>query len=369
MQSSTVTKVTLREEKLRSGKLSLYLDFYPPIWNPHIKKMSRREFLGLYLYGEPKDKFEMEYNEEIRVKARGIRAMRELAIINEEFGFLDRTKKHADFLEYFREKAKGKYQKWEIVFKHFSEFCNGRCLIKDVTIGLCNEFRSYILRLKVKQKKGAPISRNSAAGYWSTFRALLKIAYKDGWLKENINDYLDTIEWEDPKVNYLEMEEVRRLAATPCKVEILKRASLFACLTGLRISDILQLRWENIELSPDGGYCMRIRTQKTKTQATLPLSDEALAYCGERSSGLVFKGLSRAHTREPFKTWLKDAGITKKLTFHGLRHTFATLLVSNGTDIYTVSKMMTHKNVATTQIYAEVVNAKKRAAANSITLK
>ena len=99
MQSSTVTKVTLREEKLRSGKLSLYLDFYPPIWNPHIKKMSRREFLGLYLYGEPKDQFEVEYNEEIRVKARGIRAMRELAIINEEFGFLDRTKKHADCLE------------------------------------------------------------------------------------------------------------------------------------------------------------------------------------------------------------------------------------------------------------------------------
>lgn len=92
-------------------------------------------------------------------------------------------------------------------------------------------------------------------------------------------------------------------------------------MTGLRISDILQLRWENIELSPDGGYCMRIRTQKTKTLATLPLSDEALSYCGEQSRGMVFKGLSRAHTREPFKKWLKDAGIKKKITFHGLRHT------------------------------------------------
>ncbi len=95
---------------------------------------------------------------------------------------------------------------------------------------------------------------------------------------------------------------------------------------------------------------MRICTQKTKTQATLPLSEEALSYCGEPSRGLVFKGLSRAHTREPFKIWLKAAGITKKITFHGLRHTYATLLITNGTDIYTVSKMLTHKNLSTTQI-------------------
>lgn len=368
MESATITKVTLRQEKLRSGKLSLYLDYYPPIWNPHIKKMSRREFLGLYLFGNPKDKFELDYNEEIMLKARGIRATRELAIINEEFGFLDRTKRQADFLEYFESKTKEKYQKWEIVYKHFKDFCNSRCLMKDVTIGLCNDFRTYILKIRVKQS-GNIISRNSAAGYWSTFRALLKLAYKEGWLRENVNDYLDRIDWEDPKINYLEIEEVKRLAATPCKVDVLKRASLFACMTGLRISDILQLRWENIEVSPDGGYCMRIRTQKTKTQATLPLSDEALLYCGEPGLGMVFKGLSRAHTREPFKKWLKDAGIKKKITFHGLRHTYATLLITNGTDIYTVSKMLTHKNVATTQIYADVVNQKKRDAANSISLK
>lgn len=89
----------------------------------------------------------------------------------------------------------------------------------------------------------------------------------------------------------------------------------------------------------------------------------------KRGCGIVFKGLSRAHTRQPFKTWLKDAGIMKKITFHGLRHTYATLLIANGTDIYTVSKMLTHKNVATTQIYAYVVNQKKRDAANSISLK
>ena len=172
MKASSISKVTLRQEKLKSGKLSLYLDFYPPIWNPNIKKMSRREFLGLYLIAEPQDKFEMDYNEAILIKARGIRAQREMAIINEEFGFIDKTKKHADFLAYFEDKAKSKYQKWEIVYKHFCEFTNGRCLVKDVTIGLCNDFRSHILSLRVKKKKYAKIATNSSAGYWSTFRAL-----------------------------------------------------------------------------------------------------------------------------------------------------------------------------------------------------
>lgn len=69
MESATIVKVTLRQEKLRSGKVSLYLDYYPPIWNPHIKKKSRWKFLGLYLYGEPKDRFEHDYNEEIMLKA------------------------------------------------------------------------------------------------------------------------------------------------------------------------------------------------------------------------------------------------------------------------------------------------------------
>ena len=247
MKASSISKVTLRQEKLKSGKLSLYLDFYPPIWNPNIKKMSRREFLGLYLIAEPQDKFEMDYNEAILIKARGIRAQREMAIINEEFGFIDKTKKHADFLSYFENKAKSKYQKWEIVYKHFCEFTNGRCLIKDVTIGLCNDFRSHILSLRVKKKKYAKIATNSAAGYWSTFRALLKMAYKEGLLNENINDHLESIDWEEPKINFLEIEEIKKLAATPCKVDVLKRASLFACLTGLRISDILQLKWDNIE--------------------------------------------------------------------------------------------------------------------------
>lgn len=78
--------------------------------------------------------------------------------------------------------------------------------------------------------------------------------------------------------------------------------------------------------------------------------------------------MNRSMIQEPLKEWLKVAGIKKHITFHCFRHTYATLQIAAGTDIYTVSKMLTHKNVSTTQIYADLVDAKKRESANKISL-
>ena len=86
---------------------------------------------------------------------------------------------------------------------HLTEFCRRI---------LGNDFRTYILKIRVKQS-GKIISRNSAAGYWSTFRALLKLAHKEGWLRENINDHLDRIDWEEAKINYLEIAEVKTIGS------------------------------------------------------------------------------------------------------------------------------------------------------------
>lgn len=97
-------------------------------------------------------------------------------------------------------------------------------------------------------------------------------------------------------------------------------SSLFSCMTGLRISDILQLTWDNIEVGPDNGYYIRICTEKTETEATLPISNEALELCGIPGSGRVFKGLTRAMTNQPLKQWISEAGIKKHITFHCTRH-------------------------------------------------
>ncbi|MGL5958003.1 MAG: site-specific integrase [Phocaeicola sp.] len=365
----TCTTVSLLRRAISNGRISLYLDFYPAIRKPVTMKMTRREYLGIYIYAKPANEIQRNFNREMLEKAEAIRCMRVTSLVNEKFDFLDYDKQKADFLAYFEEMCKKKYQKWEVVYKHFSNFVNGKCTFGDVTVDLCKQFKAYLLQANQLRLTHLKIRTNSAVGYYSTFRGLLKIAYRDKLIRENINEFLEKIETEDVKKQYLTSAELKQLANTPCAQPILKQASLFSCLTGLRISDILNLKWEDLVIAPDQGYCIRIRTQKTKAEVILPISEEALELCGEESTGKVFKGLTRSMTNYPLKKWITAAGITKPITFHSFRHTYATLQIASGTDIYTVSKMLTHRNVSTTQIYADLVSEKKRETVNRISLR
>ncbi len=368
---NTCTKVFLRKRPYAGGKLSLYLDYYPAIRNPHTNKMTRRETLGILIYENPTNEMQRRFNQEMEEKAEAIRCIRYQSLVNEQFGFLDKNKLKMDFLAYFKKKANGKHEKWQSTYIHFKKFVGDKCTFGDVTVSLCEDFRFYLLNAHSLRhpKKKRPLAANSAAGYWSTFRCLLKIAYKEKYLTENVNDFLEGLKWQEVKKEYITIEEMKILSKSECDIPVLKQASMFGLFTGLRLSDLLQLRWDNIERSPDGGFCIRLCTEKTETEATLPISEEALQYCGERSEGLVFKGFKRSMAQHAFKKWIKSAGIEKKLSFHCLRHSFATILISLGIDVYVVSKMLTHRSVRTTQIYADVVGEKKREASNAITLK
>lgn len=363
-------KVTLRRYDISKGRQSLFLQYYPPVRNSTTMKMMHKEMLGIYIYKKPKNEAESSHNKICLQTASAVEAQRKVSIMNDNFGFFDKERLKEDFLEYFAALTRKKDQKWERVFKHFYYFVKGVCTFEDVDVNLCRRFRDYLIedarQLNDSTKR---LMTNSSAGYFSTFRALLKIAYRDKRIKENVNDFLDKINYEDTKKEYLTIEEVKMLINTPCEIPALKSASIFACLTGLRISDVLQLEWRHIEKTNNDGYCLRIRTEKTNTEATLPLSEEALEWCGERSDGAVFDGLARYMVYAPLKKWVKLSGITKKITFHCFRHTFATLQIAMGTDIYTVSKMLTHKHVATTEIYAQLVNEKKVESANRLTFK
>lgn len=362
-------KVSLRKRELPSGKITLYLDYYPPIRDVSTNKCHRHEYLGIYLLKSPKTRAEKAVNTEKLLQAEAIRAERELSILRGKLDFLDRSKLKMDFLAYFRNQLDSHDQKWTKVYDHFYNYVGGHCMVGDLNAGMCSGFREYLLGARQLAHPERTLSRNSAAGYWSTFRGLLAIAYKEKILGENINDYLDRIDTVETRREYLTLEELRRLAETPCDIPVLKNASLFSCLTGLRASDVLALEWKNIVKNADGAWCMRLRTEKTDTEATLPLSDEALSFCGEFSSGLVFKGLKKHQMQKPLEKWIKAAGIEKHITFHCFRHTFATLQVAQGTDIYTVQHLLTHKNVGTTQIYADIVDEKMRAASERIKIK
>lgn len=290
----TCTKVSLLKRPITNGRMSLYLDFYPAIRNLETMQMTRREYLGIYIFAKPRNDFKRDFNNQMMEKAEAIRCLRVTSLINEQFGFLDHHKMKGDFLAYFKKMCKKKDEKWDVVYKHFEHFTKGHCTFQDVTVDLCNNFREYLLNAHNLRLTHRKISQNSAAGYHSTFRGLLKIAYRDKFLHENLNDYLDKIETKEVKRDFLTAEELKRLAATPCKIEVLKKASLFSCLTGLRISDIMQLEWNHIQMAPDGGMCISKTIKKTDSDSkNLPISKEALEICGERSEGLVFKGFKR----------------------------------------------------------------------------
>ena len=167
------------------------------------------------------------------------------------------------------------------------------------------------------------------------------------------------------------LEELKILFDTECEQNVLKRASIFSALTGLRWSDINKLAWSEVQHSNDYGWYIRFRQKKTKGAETLPISDQARDLLGEidEPTERVFKGLKySAWHNLKLQQWVMKAGISKTITFHCARHTYATLQLTLGTDIFTVSKLLGHKDLRTTQVYAKIIDEKKMEAANRIKL-
>jgi integrase len=153
-----------------------------------------------------------------------------------------------------------------------------------------------------------------------------------------------------------------------CKYPVMKNAFLFSCLTGLRWSDIQKLKWSEVQKQGD-GWRVTFRQQKTRGQEYLDISYQARNYLGQQGNPdeRVFVGLKYSgwHNIE-LQRWIMRAGITKNITFHCGRHTFAVLQLELNTDIYTVSKLLGHKELKTTQVYAKIMDLKKREAMNKM---
>lgn len=205
----------------------------------------------------------------------------------------------------------------------------------------------------------------------SVLRSVVSTAWKQSLIKDYPFRLVRIVRPLQGFREYLTLEEVKTLASTPCQDEVLKKAALFSCLTGLRYSDVTALTHKNLYIAPEGGYCLRLHLKKTKKELTIPISDEAVEILGRvRKKGFVFDHMTdHAKVNRVIGRWVEAAGINKHITFHCFRHTYATLQLALGTDIYTLSKMLGHAHVATTAIYTDVINDKKREAANRISLR
>jgi integrase len=369
--------VTLREKKLANGNISLYLDIYRDGKRSY-------EFLKLYIT-KATTPLEREVNRQTRATAEAIKAKRQIELQNNEYGFKSQFKVDTPFLEYYRhmcneraknQESKSNYQNWFSCLKHLERYCTEDVTFKDVTPEWIEGFKSFLDSTgkdlhKSNCKNGdhvKPLAQNSKVSYFNKFRACINQAYDDRIIPINPLRGIEGFKAEETGRVYLTFDEVKKLANTPCKKPVLKRAFLFSCLTGLRKSDIERLRWRDVENF--GDYTrINFKQKKTGGREYLDISDQAVPFMGERGNDkdLVFSGFKySAYLLVELSKWCIRAGIKKDVTFHTGRHTFAVLMITEGVDLYTVSKLLGHKEISTTQIYAKVVDKVKQEAVNRI---
>jgi integrase len=375
-------KVTLRQKPISGNRQSLYLDFYPAIFNERQGKETRRQFLNLYIFDKSKNPIDKQHNKETLQLAEQIRQKRENYLNKPEIytGFEKELLKNKErgeknFVEYFKSLADSRkasnHDNWVSAYNYLVAFTKGSLKFADLNEKFCNDFKEYLLTTKSNKSSKVTLAQNSAVSYFNKVKATLKQAFKDGYLTNDLNARIEPIKQAETQRNFLTIEELNSLVKTECTNPLMKRAAIFSALTGLRFSDIKKLVWGEVEYIEGNGYFIQFKQQKTKGVEMMPISEQAYSLMGERKepSDQVFEGLTySAYENKHLAKWIGLAGITKEITFHCFRHTFATLQLSKGTDIYTVSKMLGHRELKTTQLYAKIIDQTKREAADKIKL-
>lgn len=369
-----MAKVKMRMRTIVNNRKSIVLDYSPPIKNPASGKLHRFETLKLYIYDEPADQWEKQHNKETMILARTVCAQRQLDIQNRRFAFISDAIKNSSFIDFFTAETRKKQQSlsddWSMGLRYFIAFAGHDLMFPELNDYLCEDYKIYLLSGPGISRTGRSIKRNTAVCYYAKLRYVLRIAYKRGIISQDLYSTVKPITPKETHRERLTLEEFQLLAETPADCDLMKRAALFSGLTGLRFSDVSTLKWSEVR-GTAGKYELQFSQEKTDSAEVMPISDQAVFFMGDQNTDniLVFQGLRYSRLRTFFTHWLTAAGITKNITFHSFRHTFATLQLELGTDIYTVSKMLGHKAFKNTEIYAKIVDKTKRKAADKVMLK
>ncbi len=318
-------KVTVRAKTLKT-RYSLYLDIY-------LDGKREYEVLKLYPCLKPKTPEERENNATLRRKAEIIRAKRQMELIDNKYHLASKGSKIL-FLDYFneltqqRKKSKGNYGNWDSVYKILQQYFGDRSInineLKDEDIA---DIRNYILNT-YRTKSNVKLSQNAAVSYFNKVKAALNQAFEDRLIESKIGVRIKAIKTEETHREFLSQEEVEEIVKHDCDFPIMKKAFMFSIYTGLRWSDINNLVWENIKHSAGAGYTVKYIQQKTGSTDHLPIPAIAMTFLGERQAPdeRVFKGLKySAWHNLKLSQWMMKAGITRNITFHSARHTYATL--------------------------------------------
>lgn len=366
--------VTLREKTVKNGQVSFYLDIYH-------NKRRWYEFLNIHVQKQ-RPSFA---DKEKRRLAQECRAKREHELIVQDKGLVDKTKIQGCFVaftdQYFRaRRSNGMYYGAN---RHLQRFAQGRPIpFSHITATWIKALETYLLQ---------HLSNNSTIRYLKAINSAINEAIRKGHIQRS--PWLDIpqhqrLKMKDVFRTAFTIDQLQHLAGTPCTIDPqIRQAYLFSCFTGLRWSDVNKLRWDEviIQQSEQGPqYYLYYEQEKTEGIEYLPLSENAVEIiqareqvaAKEEKSVYVFAGIrdeagkksNYQRTRLQLKKWAIAAGIDpKKLHFHTGRHSFATnLLESTSGDLYTVSKLLGHRDIKATQIYAKVRDKRKLEAVRAL---
>ena len=274
---------------------------------------------------------------------------------------------HTSIIAYYRQlmdtykTSPGTYGNWQSNLIYLSTyvretFDTDDAAFSDITAEWVEEYRDRLV-------EGLP-STNTAAAYFGKLRACLRRAYRDRLTEHNLAEMVGAIPMVETERSYLTLSELQSMATADCLLKGVKRAFLFSCLTGLRRSDVERLTWEQI--GEESGFTrIKFRQKKTRHLEYLDISPQAAMLLGPRghSGERVFSDFHySSHALKRLRQWAAQSGVTKHITYHTSRHTFAVLLLSTGSDLYTVQRLLGHRSIETTQIYAHIFDAQKREA-------
>lgn len=369
--------IRLRRRKMPSGLTSLYLDVY-------VNGKRSYEYLKMYLV-EEKTRADKEKNRQTLLLAEAIRSKRVVELRNGQYGFRNKRKaEEVRFWDYYKamcerrlgSESRGNWGNWYSCMHHLKKYePRENITFADITQEWVQGFRDYLDNTAVAwsldgrhREEYFPIAANTKQSYFNKVKACIHQAIEDGILDDDPLKGVEGFKAEEGTRMYLTLDEIKKLSETPCRYDAIKTAFLFSCFTGLRRSDILKMKWG--EVHQQGEFTRIIfKQKKTNGLEYLDITPQAAELMGERGEpdDLVFFDIhSPSCTNNTIKEWVARAGINKEITFHCGRHTFATLMLDLGNDLYTVSKLLGHKEIHTTQIYAKVMDKNKQAAVAKI---
>lgn len=264
------------------------------------------------------------------------------------------------------EYSSGTLQRYKTALKHSKHFVSYKYNRKDIPIEKVNHEFITSLEYFLKTTKG--LGHNSTIKYIINLKKIIRIAYANQWISRDPFFHWKA-RWKTQERKYLTEEELRRLIDTPFQNQRLERIRdifIFCCFTGLAYIDVKNLTEEAICLDVNGQKWIKTHRRKTKTLSSIPLlpiAEKIIKKYQEHPFVLRGKGILPVSTNQKSNAYLKEVAaacsIKKNLTTHLARHTFATTVtLSSGVPIESVSKMLGHTSLKTTQIYAKVVDRK-----------